>query len=235
MVWITKKSLSFMLLLTFSLALMTGCSNSTEPEEPAIAEPQFVDITNRLPQNLMQTEAAGVYSLLAQVNVGASFYDVIYSSVNENNNWNYTYSYQGLTVKYTAEAETKNNKQGTTWKWIYDGSISVGDETVTYDELTLWSGWTANDGSQGSYTWDYSVYTNVEGSGSSDGISTYVVNWSIDEDNTLSADMTFTEGGETYSSTLTLEEDGSGTYTVDNPGSEEDESYTWDSDGNLVG
>ena len=140
MVRITQKSLIFILLLTFSLSLIVGCSNTTEPEEEAIAEPQFVNITERLPQNLMQTEAAGVYSLLTQVNLGASFYDVIYSSVNENNNWSYSYNYQGLTVEYTAEAETRNNKQGTTWKWIYDGSITVGDETMTYDNVTLWSG-----------------------------------------------------------------------------------------------
>lgn len=235
MVRITQKSLIFILLLTFSLSLIVGCSNTTEPEEEAIAEPQFVNITERLPQNLMQTEAAGVYSLLTQVNLGASFYDVIYSSVNENNNWSYSYNYQGLTVEYTAEAETRNNKQGTTWEWIYDGSITVGDETMTYDNVTLWSGWTANDGSEGSYTWDYSVYTDVEGSGSGVGISTYVVNWSVDEDNTLSANMTLTESGETYTSTLTLEEDGSGTYSVDAPGTEDDASYTWDSDGNLVG
>ncbi|MBD3274696.1 MAG: hypothetical protein GF372_05260 [Candidatus Marinimicrobia bacterium] len=235
MVRIIQKYFSFILLVTLSFILTTGCSNTTEPEEEAIAEPQFVDITNRLPQSLMQTEAAGVYSLLAQVELGASFYDVIYSSVNENNNWSYSYSYQGLTVTYSAEAETRNNKQGTTWKWVYDGSFTAGDETLTYDDLTLWSGWTANDGSEGSYTWDYSVYSNVEGGSSTVGISTYVVNWSVNEDNTLAANMTFTENDETYTSTLTLEEDGSGMYTVDYPGTEDDESYTWDSDGNLVG
>jgi hypothetical protein len=235
MVRIIQNYFGIILLFAFSLSLTIGCSNSTEPEEEAIAEPQFVNLTNRLPQALLQTEAAGVYSLLAQVNIGASFYDVIYSSVNENNNWSHTFSYQGLTVKYTAEAETKNNKQGTTWKWIYDGSFTAGDETMTYDNVTLWSGWTANDGSEGSYTWDYSVYTDVEGSGSGVGISTYVVNWSVDEDNTLSANMTFTENGEEYTSTLTLDEDGSGTYNVDYPGTEDDASYTWDSDGNLVG
>ncbi len=226
-----KKIQAFLLVL---IGIFIGCSNSTEPEEPYITEPQVMDLSERLPEALLQTEAAGAYGVLLQVNVGATFYDLIYSSVNEGNNWNYTYTYDGLTVRYTAEPETRNGMEGTTWKWIYDGTITSGEETINFDDTVIWNGWTANSGTLGSYTWDYSKYTNVEGSGSTDGVSTYEVDWSVSDDNTLTATIEVTDSGETYTSTVTVAEDGSGTLEQDYPGTESDQNYAWDAQGNLI-
>jgi|GEM_PF-2053504 len=218
--------------------LVIGCSDSTTgPDDSGTVEqPDQVNITERVPDTL-QTTAPRAYSGIASVQTYMNLGHNMYGSINQQYSTSGgTYTYGDLTIVYSAEPETRNGLEGTSWSITYDGSISSNDTTITFNDETIFSGWTANDGSAGEFTWDFGAYARANNSTEGED-NLYIVNWSTDASGTLTANTTIQADGETIEYTIVLNEDGSGSYDytyTDADGSEETFATEWDVDGQVM-
>ncbi len=221
-------------LMAFSLLVigLTGCDDgATEPEGGGnIEEPPELSITDQVADGLQSNsyEAwVAVNSMASQAEMGNSMYTSIYTSASQHNG-EFSMTHQGLTIIYSARAETQDGVEGTAWTLTYDGQYTGQDTSVTFDNATVFSGWTANDGSQGHFTYDYGAYTEIQGSGPEETFL-YEVNWSTDDAGTITVTSELTDSDENITQTLVVHEDGSGQYSYAG-----DVMYEWDANGELV-
>lgn len=230
----TRKLQLLTALLAFGVLLigLSGCGeNTTEPDsDNEITEPPQLNVTDRVPDGLQSNSPqawAAVTSMLSQVEIGQSMYSSIYTTAAQAGG-EFSMTVQGITATYLAEPETRNGVEGTAWSLTYDGQFTDADTSITFNDATVFSGWTANNGDQGQFTYDYDVYADVQGDGSGDQYL-YEVNWSVDDQETITVHSSIMDEGEETEQTLIVNEDGSGEYSHAG-----ETMYQWNSEGELI-
>ncbi|MCF7805549.1 MAG: hypothetical protein K9N46_14055 [Candidatus Marinimicrobia bacterium] len=217
---------------------MIGCSSSTEPEGSGeITQPEEVNLREEVPDSLQENSPeaySGVLSVESHMNLGQNMYSSIYQQRQSSNS---TVTYGNLTIEYEAEPESRDGKNGTLWSATYDGTIVTDDTTITFDSEEIFSGWTADDGSAGEFTWDWGAYARA--SGSSEGQNNfYHVVWSTDDNGTLTATSTIQGDDNKFEYTVIIHENGSGSYEyalIDENGDVTQSNYVeWDAEGKVV-
>lgn len=216
-----------------------GCSDSgTEPNDVGTVEqPEPVNLMERVPDSLQYNNADAYYGI-AVIEGMMSLSQGMYSSINQQySSSGNTSTFGNVTVTYEAEPETRNGVEGTAWSMIFDGDINTQDTTYTFNNETIFSGWTANDGSAGEFTWDIGAYASVFNISESED-DLYEVNWSTDENGTITSHSTLQSGGETADYTVIINADGSGSYeyTLTDSDGEVVETYSveWDANGDII-
>lgn len=212
-----------------------SCANLTSSDDNGsdgeIVDPPALNLQERIPDSLQYNapEAWALVSVMvAQVEAGAQVASAV-AQVVAAGGGEQSFTQQGVTVTYRAEAETRDGTEGTTWAVIYDGK-QTGASGQTFDNVQAYSGWTANDGSQGEYVWNFDAYSTVQGSGAQ-GEDAYEVSWSMDSADALTVDIIgrYADDTEQEEYTLVSNADGSGQlYEAD------EMLYEWDSNGNLI-
>jgi len=233
-----RKILSVLFAGVFLVGVI-GCSSLTSSDDNGsdgeIAQPQELNLTQEIPDSLQQNapEAwALATSMIAQVDLGISVASSI-AQVLSVTGGEQSFTQEGVTVTYQAEPETRNDTEGTSWTILYDGQVE-GDPDQSFDELAAYEGWTANDGSQGQYTWNLDAYSSVEDGGDDDN-NVYEVNWSTDSEGTITVDIVNQTDDDQVEQdlTLVLNEDGSGQLSGQ-AAQGDNVSYQWNAEGQLI-
>ena len=226
------------ILVVIVLAVFTiGCSdNVTDSNNAPVQPPEQMNVTEHIPTNL-QTSApqaySGVVTMQSLMNIGHDMYSEVDQKHSVSDG---VYGEGDFTITYSAEPEERNGRAGTMWSVVFNGTLVDGDSSITFENDKVFFGWTANDGSAGNYTFDFSAYTEAQNMGGT-GVNTYTVDWTTDSNGTITMNSSMQMEGESIESTLVLNEDGSGSYTSTHnysDGTSDSYSVEWDANGNVT-